>query len=170
MLPAKPKRLVLDANILIRATLGRRARHLIDSYAESVSFCTRISASPMPEEMLRPLQSSAVKTQQTDSSSSTNSSTRSKSSKVVFTSLTLPPPASASPPVTSKTGPSSPPPCSSTLPSGPKTLTSSAAASPPGPPLPSNSTSATPGLLSGKHARVPHPCSFIVWVGFDPPC
>jgi hypothetical protein len=32
------KALVLDANILIRAVLGQRVRHILESYAESVSF------------------------------------------------------------------------------------------------------------------------------------
>ena len=32
------KALVVDANILIRATLGKRVRHVIETYAESVSF------------------------------------------------------------------------------------------------------------------------------------
>jgi len=34
------KRLVVDANILIRAVLGRRARYLIEHYCESVTFYT----------------------------------------------------------------------------------------------------------------------------------
>ncbi|PSJ16176.1 PIN domain-containing protein [Nitrosomonas supralitoralis] len=34
------KRLVIDANILIRAVLGRRARYLIEHYCESVAFYT----------------------------------------------------------------------------------------------------------------------------------
>jgi hypothetical protein len=32
------KRLVIDANILIRAVLGSRVRHLIEYYCESVAF------------------------------------------------------------------------------------------------------------------------------------
>jgi predicted nucleic acid-binding protein len=34
------KRLVIDANILIRAVLGHRARYLIEHYCESVAFYT----------------------------------------------------------------------------------------------------------------------------------
>jgi predicted nucleic acid-binding protein len=37
---AKPKALVLDANILVRAVFGSRVRQLIGSYEESTAFCT----------------------------------------------------------------------------------------------------------------------------------
>jgi predicted nucleic acid-binding protein len=36
----QPKRLVLDANILLRATFGLRARKLIEQYCDTVLLCT----------------------------------------------------------------------------------------------------------------------------------
>jgi predicted nucleic acid-binding protein len=35
-----PRTLVLDANMLIRAVLGRRVRQILETYAEDVHFCT----------------------------------------------------------------------------------------------------------------------------------
>lgn len=47
--------LVLDANILIRAVLGRRARQLIRRYAASIDFFAPDSAFAEAEEHLPPL-------------------------------------------------------------------------------------------------------------------
>ena len=52
---APPKRLVLDANILIRAVLGRRVRSIIDTYREDVRFFTPIEAFDDATTYLPPL-------------------------------------------------------------------------------------------------------------------
>jgi predicted nucleic acid-binding protein len=49
------KALVLDANILIRAVLGRRVRRLLESYADSTSFFIPDAAFAEAEEHLAAL-------------------------------------------------------------------------------------------------------------------
>ena len=52
--------LVVDANILVRAVLGRRVREVIETYAGDVSFFVPESAYAEAEEHLRHLSSSAA--------------------------------------------------------------------------------------------------------------
>jgi predicted nucleic acid-binding protein len=49
------KALVVDANILVRAVLGKRARQVIETYAESVSFFIPEAAYVEAEEHVRAL-------------------------------------------------------------------------------------------------------------------
>lgn len=49
------KRLVLDANILIRAVLGQRVRRLLESHADSISFLIPETAYAEAEEHLAAL-------------------------------------------------------------------------------------------------------------------
>lgn len=49
------KALVLDANILIRAVLGKRVRHILESHAESISFFIPETAYAEAEEHLAAL-------------------------------------------------------------------------------------------------------------------
>lgn len=49
------KALVLDANILIRAVLGQRVRHILETHAESISFFVPEAAYAEAEEHLAAL-------------------------------------------------------------------------------------------------------------------
>jgi predicted nucleic acid-binding protein len=49
------KALVLDANILIRAVLGRRVRHILESHVDSISFFIPETAYAEAEEHLAAL-------------------------------------------------------------------------------------------------------------------
>jgi hypothetical protein len=144
---SNPKRIVLDANILLRGAFGLRVRNLLASYQETVAFytpdlCVEEALRHAPKiaklRNLDPEHSRAYLSQLLQTCINVVDAPSTSSSKTA--------PRHEYQRATPTIGPSSPLLCSSTPPSGPKTRTSSAVASPPGPATKSNSTSAT---LSG---------------------
>jgi hypothetical protein len=126
------KRLLLDANILVRALFGKRVKDILLNHSETIEFycpdiCFAEARKYIPSISVRTGQEPAAGFQLLDRLAEIIEPVdRSFYEEYEAT------PAVASPPATSRTGRSSQPPCCSTALSGRKTRTSLGAASPPG--------------------------------------